>query len=56
MSKIRVAHSESGCWQVLRGDYVIDIYPPEMWRYAYKSALLEAIYQNLSIVRLEICS
>lgn len=54
--KIRVEHSESGCWQVLRGNYVIYIYPPHMWRHAYNAARDEAIYQNLSIVGMEITS
>ncbi len=40
----------------MRGTYVVDIYPAHMWRFAYAEALREAIYQNLSIVSLEICS
>lgn len=54
--RIRVEHTESGCWKVMRGTYVVDIYPAHMWRFAYAEALREAIYQNLSIVSLEICS
>jgi len=54
--RIRVKASESGCWQVLRGTYVIDIYPPHMWVHAYKEAVREAIYQNLNIISLEITS
>lgn len=53
---IRVKHSESGCWLVLRDNYVIYIYPPHMWRHAYNAARDEAIYQNLSIVGMEITS
>lgn len=31
-----------------------DIYPSFMWAYAYRSALNEAIYQNLGITGIEI--
>lgn len=51
--KVRVAHSESGCWQVMRDTYVIDIYPPHMWRAAYNEARREAIYDGLSIIGME---
>lgn len=52
-SRISVRHSESGCWKVMRGEYVLDIYPPHMWGFAYKSARQEAIYNNLGIIGLE---
>lgn len=52
-SRIRVAHTESGCWVVTRGTYVLDIYPPHMWAYAYRSARAEAAYQNLGITGIE---
>lgn len=52
--RIRVEHSESGCWQVKRGEYVLDIYPPFMWRAAYNEARREAIWQNLGIVGMEL--
>lgn len=52
-SRISVRHSESGCWKVMRGEYVLDIYPPHMWVHAYKEARREAIFQNLGIVGLE---
>lgn len=55
-SRISVRHSESGCWKVMRGTYIVDIYPPHMWPFAYKSALQEAIYQNLGIIGIEITS
>lgn len=48
MKKIAVRHSVSGCWMVMRGDYVVDIYPSHMWAYAFRSAVQEALY-NLSI-------
>lgn len=51
--RIRVAASESGCWQVMRGEYVLDIYPPHMWRHAYNEARREAIYQNLGVIGME---
>lgn len=51
---IAVRHSESGCWMVLRGTYIVDIYPSHMWVNAYKSACFEARYQNLSIVGMDI--
>lgn len=54
MSRIRVAHTESGCWAVYRGTYVLDIYPSFMWAYAYRAARNEAIYQNLGITGIEI--
>lgn len=39
---------------VMRGTYVVDIYPAHMWAHAYRSAVQEAIYTNLSIVGMEI--
>lgn len=53
-SRIRVAHTESGCWAVYRGTTAIDIYPSFMWAYAYRAARNEAIYQNLGITGIEI--
>lgn len=53
-SRIRVAHTESGCWGVYRGTYMISIYPPNMWVHAYRSARVEAAYQNLGITGIEI--
>lgn len=53
-SRIRVAHTESGCWAVYRGTYVLDIYPSFMWAYAFRAARNEAIYQNLGITGIEI--
>lgn len=50
---IKVKASESGCWQVMRGTYVLAIFPPRMWRDAYNEARREAIYQNLSIIGIE---
>lgn len=51
--KIRVQSSPSGCWWVMRGDYLIHVYSPHMWRQAYVAAFQEAIYQNLGVVRIE---
>jgi hypothetical protein len=51
--RIRVAHTESGCWAVYRDTYAMSIYPPHMWHHAYREALQEAIYQNLSITGIE---
>lgn len=53
-TRISVRHSESGCWKVMRGTYVVEIYPQSMWAHAYRSAVQEAIYTNLSIVGIEI--
>lgn len=53
-ARISVRHSESGCWKVMRGTYVVDIYPAHMLAHAYRSAVQEAIYTNLSIVGMEI--
>lgn len=50
MNKIAVRHSPSGCWQVLRDTYVIDIYPSHMWHFAYKEACREAIWQNTNVI------
>jgi len=52
-SRVRVAHTESGCWGVYRGTYMLTIYPPFMWAYAYQAARNEAIYQNLGITGIE---
>ena len=52
-ARISVRHSESGCWKVMRGEYVIAIYPTFMWHHAYNEAVREAIYQNLNIVGIE---
>lgn len=52
--RIRVKASESGCWQVMRGGYVLDVKPPHQWRDAYFEARREAIYNNLNIISLEI--
>lgn len=55
--RIHVKHvTASGCWQVLRGTYVLAIFPKRMWREAYSEARREAIYNNLSIVGIEACS
>ena len=50
---IQVKASPSGCWQVLRNNILIDIYPKHMWREAYNEARREAIWQNLGIVGIE---
>lgn len=52
--KIRVKSSRGGCWMVLRGDYVLDIYPPHMWTFAFREARREAIWNNLRIVGVEV--
>lgn len=55
--RIHVKHvPESGCWQVLRGTYVLAIFPKRMWHLAYIEARREAIYQNLGVVGIEVCS
>lgn len=50
---IRVAHTESGCWQVLRDTYVLAIFPRHMWQDAYNEALREAIWQNIGAIGTE---
>lgn len=54
--RIRVEHSESGYWKVMRGNYVLDVKPPHMWRDAYIEARREAIYNNLGVISIEVCS
>ena len=51
--RIRVERSESGCWQVKRGEYVVHIYSPHMWRQAWEAARAEAAYHYLGIERIE---
>lgn len=52
--RVNIKHTESGCWAVRHGEEVIDIYPSHMWVQAYREALRTAIYQNLSVLRIEI--
>lgn len=52
-SRISVRHSESGCWKVMRGEYVLAIFPKHYWRDALREAHVEARYNNLGIVGLE---
>lgn len=54
--RIRVKASESGCWLVLRNGDPVAVYPPFMWAHAYAEAVREAVYQNLSIISVEITS
>ena len=54
VNNVKVKASESGCWQVLRNDILIDIYPSHMWRAAYNEARREAIWQNLGIAGMEV--
>lgn len=54
--RVHVEHSESGYWKVMRGSYVLDVKPPHMWRDAYNEARREAIYQNLGVAGIEVCS
>ena len=54
--RIRVEHSESGYWKVMRGSYVLDVKPPQAWRDAYIEARREAIYNNLGVISIEVCS
>jgi hypothetical protein len=54
--RISVRHTESGYWKVMRGGYVLDVKPPHLWREAYIEARKEAIYQNLDVISIEVCS
>ena len=37
----------------MRGNYVLAVYPKRMWKDALHEAQREAIYQNLSIIGME---
>jgi hypothetical protein len=52
-SRISVEQSESGCWLVKRGEYVLAIFPRHYWKDALREAHVEARYNNLGIIGLE---
>ena len=50
----RVVHGSYGAWRVMHGETRIAVFTA--WHRAYAYAREQAIYENLSIVSLEICS
>lgn len=53
LTRISVRHTESGCWKVMRGEYVLAIFPRHYWKDALREAHVEARYLNLGIEGLE---